>query len=93
MTRKTALLGFSTALCWRRSGPLRSGGAIHTRVQLVSWLLFPARLAGSEGVPVVTARLTKTGKYRINSIKGKEVLIEMEIFFFSPLAENAPQEC
>ena len=53
------------------------------------WLLFPAPLASSEDVLVVTVRLMKTGKYRIHSIKGKEVLIEMEIF----LAKNAPREC
>ena len=64
-------------------------GAICTRVQLVPWLLFAAPLASSEDVLVVTVRLMKTGKYRIHSIKGKEVLIEMEIF----LAKNAPREC
>lgn len=55
-------------------------GAVHTRVQLVPWLLFPAALTGSEDVLAVTVRLMKTGKYRINSVKGKEVLREMEIF-------------
>lgn len=64
-------------------------GAFHTRVQLMPWLLFPAPLASSEDVLVVTVKLLKTGKYRLHSIKGKEVLIEMEVF----LAKNAPREC
>lgn len=67
-------------------------GAHHTRVQLMPWLLFPVPLATSEDVLVVTVRLMKTNKYRINNVKGKEVLIEMEIFFFN-LVKNAPQEC
>lgn len=57
-------------------------GAVHARVLLVPWLLFPVLLTRSGDVLVVTVRLMKTSKYRINSIKGKEVLIEMEIYFF-----------
>lgn len=57
-------------------------GAHHTRVQLMPWLLFPAPLTTSEDVLLVTVRFMKTNKYGINNVKEKEVLIEMEIFFF-----------
>jgi len=65
-------------------------GAIHTRVQLLPHSLFPAPCTGSEDVLAVTVRLMETGKYGINSIKGKEVLTEMETF---SLQKMPLQEC
>lgn len=63
--------------------PASVDGAHHTRVQLVPRLLFPAPLDSSEDVLVVT-EVKEDDKYRINNVKRKEVLIEMEIlnFFF-----------